>query len=75
MTSITYQPARLLRLPTVTERVGLKRTAIYDMIRAGKFPKPVPLNDKSVGWLESEINEWIAERVAVRDEEIAQSDA
>lgn len=72
---MTNRPARLLRMPTVTERVGLKRTAIYDMIRTGKFPKPVPLNDKSVGWLESEVDEWIASRVAVRDEEPAQSEA
>lgn len=72
---MTHRPARILRMPTVTERVGLKRTAIYDMIRTGKFPKPVPLNDKSVGWLESEIDEWIASRVAVRDEESAQSEA
>ena len=72
---MSERPARLLRLPTVTERVGLKRTAIYDMIRAGKFPKPVPLNDKSVGWLESEIEDWIVSRVAVRDEESVQSDA
>lgn len=72
---MTNRPARLLRMPTVTERVGLKRTAIYDMIRTGKFPKPVPLNDKSVGWLESEVDEWIASRVAVRDAEPAQSEA
>lgn len=72
---MTHRPARILRMPTVTERVGLKRTTIYDMIRTGKFPKPVPLNDKSVGWLESEIDEWIASRVAVRDEESAQSEA
>lgn len=72
---MTPRPARLLRLPSVTERIGLKRTAIYDMVRVGTFPKPVPLNDKSVGWLESEIEAWIASRVAVRDEEPAQSDA
>ncbi len=72
---MTHRPARILRLPTVTERVGLKRTAIYDMIRAGKFPKPVPLNDKSVGWLESEIEDWIVSRVAVRDEDPVQADA
>lgn len=68
---MTHRPARILRLPSVTERIGLKRTAIYDMVRAGKFPKPVPLNDKSVGWLESEIEDWIVSRVAVRDEEPA----
>ena len=72
---MTPRPARILRLPSVTERIGLKRTAIYDMVRAGAFPKPVPLNDKSVGWLESEVEAWIASRVVVRDEEPAQSDA
>lgn len=49
---------KLLRLPTVIERVGLKRTAIYDRIKIGTFPRPVPLDGCAVAWLESEIIEW-----------------
>lgn len=68
------RPARLLRLAVVSERVGLGRSAIYVMIARGTFPKPVPLNDKSVARLESEIEEWIASRVAVRDAALAKNE-
>ena len=58
---------RILRRPAVEARVGLSRSTLYDMMRAGKFPRPVPLGMKSVGWLESDISNWIAERVAERE--------
>ncbi len=34
--------------------------------RAGEFPKRVPLGDRSHGWLESEIDDWIVARMAQR---------
>jgi predicted DNA-binding transcriptional regulator AlpA len=36
-------------------------------MRAGTFPKPVPLSTKARGWLVSEIEQWIEERKAARD--------
>ena len=51
---------RILRLPVVMERVGISRSSIYKFIAAGTFPKPVQLGPRSVGWLETEIDEWIA---------------
>lgn len=55
---------RILRLPAVIERVGLKKTAIYEQIDAGHFPKPIPLtvDGRAVGWRESQISRWIEER-------------
>ena len=32
--------------------------------RAGKFPKRVQLGGNSVGWIESEIDAWVAARAA-----------
>jgi prophage regulatory protein len=32
----------------------------------GKFPKRVQLGDNTVGWVEQEIDEWIANRLAER---------
>ena len=57
---------RILRRPDVEIQTGLSRSTIYDLMKAHKFPRPVPLGEKSVGWLESEIENWIAERVAER---------
>ena len=60
------KPERLLRLAEVIARVGLAKTTIYDHIRAGMFPKPVDLGG-AVAWVESEIDAWIAARIAARD--------
>lgn len=50
---------RLLRLPDVMERVGLKKTAIYTLMRAGKFPRSRTLGARYVVWVESEIDDWV----------------
>lgn len=58
---------KLLRLKAVMEATGLGRSSIYKFIAQGTFPKPVPLGDRAVGWVDHEIEEWIADRVADRD--------
>ena len=62
---------RLLRREAVTEKTGLSRSAIYAGMDAGTFPKSVKISEKTVGWLESEIDEFIAKRVAARDAKAA----
>lgn len=51
-------PTKFLRLPAVIELVGMKRTAIYDRIKAGTFPAPVQIGARSVAWKDSEIADW-----------------
>ncbi len=58
---------RIMRRPAVEAQTGLSRSTLYDRMRAGKFPRPVPLGDKAVGWLESDIAKWIEERIAARE--------
>jgi len=58
------KPARLIRLPEVMRQTGLARSSIYDGIRAGTFVKSVALCGRNVGWVESEIQKWIADRIA-----------
>jgi prophage regulatory protein len=53
----------ILRRKQVQARTGLARSTIYLHIQNGTFPRSVPLGPRAVGWLESEINDWIAERV------------
>ena len=57
----------LLRLAQVIERVGLKKTTIYALQRARKFPHSVPLTETAVGWVESEVEEWLAAKLVSRD--------
>lgn len=54
----------ILRRKQVEARTGLSRSSIYAAIKAGKFPAPVSLGEKSVGWLEHEIVSWISSRVS-----------
>jgi prophage regulatory protein len=49
----------ILRLPSVKACTGLSRSTIYLRIKEGSFPKPISLGARAVGWLESEIEEWL----------------
>ncbi len=54
---------RFLRLPEVLVRTGLSRSTIYVRLDQGRFPRPVSLGARAVGWIESEVDEWIRERI------------
>lgn len=53
----------ILRLPTVIARTGLSRSTIYLRVSEGTFPKPVSLGGRAVGWIESEIQQWLEHRI------------
>ena len=53
----------ILRLPTVKVRTGLSRSTIYLHIADGSFPRPLSLGARAVGWLESDIEEWISLKI------------
>jgi len=53
----------ILRLPQVKCRVGLSRSSIYLAVSQRKFPQPVRLGARAVGWLESEVDAWVHQRV------------
>ena len=55
---------RFLRLPEVLARTGLSRSTIYVRLEQGRFPRPVSLGGRAVGWIESEVDGWIRERIA-----------
>ena len=61
---------RMLRLPKVVERTGLSQTTLWRRERAGEFPKRRRLGPNAVGWMESEVDEWL-EALPVADEEPA----
>jgi prophage regulatory protein len=53
----------LLRMRQVRLRTGLSRSTIYLKMKNGEFPTQVSLGPRAVGWLEAEIERWIASRV------------
>lgn len=53
----------ILRRKQVQARTGLSRSTIYLYVKDGAFPKPIALGPRAVGWIESEVSEWIAARM------------
>ena len=53
----------ILRLPVVTARTGLSRSTIYLRMAEGRFPKPVSLGGRAVGWIETEVEQWVEEQI------------
>ncbi len=46
---------KFLKLPEVRVRTGKSRSAIYQGVKDGTFPKPIKLGPRAVGWIEAEI--------------------
>lgn len=64
---MSHLHTRLIQRPEVERRTGLARTTIYELIKAGRFPRPTKVGRASL-WVEGEVEAWILERVAERDE-------
>lgn len=62
------RPVKLLRYCELQETrgIGYTRRHLYTLEAERKFPKRVPLGENRVGWIESEIDEWIKERAESR---------
>ncbi len=57
---------RILKLPEVMVATALSRSSIYDFIKRGKFPAPVRLSERAVGWQLSEVEGWLEQRAQLR---------
>ncbi len=54
---------RALRLRQVCQVTGLGRSMIYQMQAEKRFPQRIKLGERAVGWLEREVQEWLAKRI------------
>ncbi len=64
---------QILKLPEVKMTTGLARSTIYKLISENRFPKQIKLTSFSSGWLKSEIDQWLEERIAAsRSMEVSQ---
>ena len=64
---IEVQQMNFMNIKDVSARIRLGRSTIYKLISEGRFPKQVPVLGGSVVWVESEVLEWMEEKVALRD--------
>jgi prophage regulatory protein len=55
---------RLLPVAAVSAATSLSRAFLYDLVKDGKFPRPVKVSANRVAWLESAVAAWIAAKVA-----------
>ncbi|MBG0750948.1 MULTISPECIES: helix-turn-helix transcriptional regulator [Pectobacterium] len=58
----------LIRLSGVMKKTGLRKSWIYLLMKQGEFPQTVKIGARSVAWVESEVNDWIAARISQRGE-------
>lgn len=58
---------KLIKLKQVMECTGLARSTVYKFMAENQFPKPVKLGVRMVAWVESEVQEWMQQKVDLRD--------
>ena len=63
----------VLRMHDVSEKIGLRRSALYNKLNSRSsgfdpsFPRPIRISARAVGWLDSEVDAWVASRARERD--------
>ncbi len=63
---VTTSERRILRRAEVEQKTGFKRAYLYQLTRAGKFPKARRIGIRAVGWDSAEVDQWIADRLNQR---------
>ena len=54
----------LIRMPETMRRTGYGKAWLYKLINQNRFPKPVKIGSRSIAFIESEIDEWVSQRIA-----------
>lgn len=63
--------ARLIRIREAIQKTGLSKSTIYDLMASGRFPRSVRLSARCVAFVECEVDDWIASRIAARNNQQA----
>ncbi len=57
----------LIRLSEVQKRTGYSKAWIYRLLKENRFPQSVKIGSRSIAFVESEVDEWINQRIEERD--------
>jgi prophage regulatory protein len=60
---------RIIRKPELFSKLGLSDATVLRLEKQGKFPRRINLGRNSVGWLDSEVDEWLAKKLGDRNAE------
>jgi len=61
---------QILRLPQVCQVTDLRRSMIYQLEAEQRFPNRIKIGIRAVGWIESEVQIWVAKRIAASRSDI-----
>ena len=65
------QSNNIIRLPKTIQKTGLSRSTIYALVTRGEFPQQIKLSPRTMGFLESEVDQWLADKAANRSNPLA----
>ncbi|WP_449543823.1 helix-turn-helix transcriptional regulator [Enterobacter ludwigii] len=60
----------LIRLSEVLRKIQLSKAWVYKLISQGKFPKPVKIGSRAIAFVESEVDDWINQRIEESRKEV-----
>jgi len=69
------QTRRLIRGPEVRSQVGLSNSTIYNKIKEGTFPAPVPIGERAKAWDSFAVDEWVEEKIKNAERAAANNDS
>ncbi|HFZ8993825.1 TPA: helix-turn-helix transcriptional regulator [Citrobacter freundii] len=58
----------LIRFSEVQRRTGYSKAWIYRLLKEERFPPPVKIGSRAIAFVESEVDAWIEQRIAERDQ-------
>ena len=58
---------RIIKIKEVLNITGLGRSTMYELMATSHFPKSIPLGLRAVGWLESEVHQWVVDKINKRE--------
>lgn len=64
-------PNTLIRFPEVQRRTGYSKAWIYRLISQKRFPSSIKIGSRAIAFIESEIDEWVNQRIAESRGEVA----
>jgi prophage regulatory protein len=62
---------RLISKTDVLAQIPISTATMWREIAAGRFPKPVRIGARRIAFFQTEIDAWLAQRVAERDAKAA----
>ncbi|MCM7774980.1 AlpA family transcriptional regulator [Enterobacter asburiae] len=60
-----------LRMSEIMRRTGYGKAWIYRLISQGKFPRPIKIGTRAIAFVESEVDDWINQRIEDSRKEVA----